>query len=225
MYRIYREYCNSEPFSRCCGMPGKWLKLGFVRPCIIYNHWTFTLLTTKIQYSMLNRWTLTLLLHCALKFLKLLKKCSKTSALYLIRAHLKEIWAEVQLFKDAYVVYVLIFFLKKFNYVVGTHLNCWGNSNEYLQHMLLKRSLQNCFKHWLCAVCTVIRSNTRWLSWMRRPTGDQEVAGSTPAEVSNILSWRLIMKYFLRSFSPFCWFKKGSCQFLAKECAQYWLTP
>ena len=36
-----------------------------------------------------------------------------------------------------------------------------------------------------------------------RPTGDQEVAGSTPAEVGNILSWRLIMKYFLRSFSPF----------------------
>ena len=24
----------------------------------------------------------------------------------------------------------------------------------------------------------------RWLSWMRRPTGDQEVAGSTPAEVA-----------------------------------------
>ena len=36
----------------------------------------------------------------------------------------------------------------------------------------------------------------RWLSWMRRPTGDQEVAGSTPAEVGN-------MKYFLWSFSPF----------------------
>ena len=64
----------------------------------------------------------------------------------------------------------------------------------------------------------------RWLSWMRRPTGDQEVAGSTPAEVGNILSWRLIMKYFLRSFSPFRWFKKGRCQFLAKEWAQYWLT-
>ena len=64
----------------------------------------------------------------------------------------------------------------------------------------------------------------RWLIWMRRPTGDQEVAGSTPAEVGNILSWRLIMKYFLQSFSPFRWFKKGSCQFLAKECAQYWLT-
>ena len=70
-----------------------------------------------------------------------------------------------------------------------------------------------------CKVC-----RPRWLSWMRRPTGDQEVAGSTPAEVGNILSWRLIMKYFLRSFSPFRWYKKGSCQFLAKECAQYWLT-
>ena len=67
-------------------------------------------------------------------------------------------------------------------------------------------------------------SQPRWLSWMRRPTGDQEVAGSTPVDVGNILSWRLIMKYFLRSFSPFRWFKKGSCQFLAKECAQYWLT-
>ena len=52
-----------------------------------------------------------------------------------------------------------------------------------------------------------------------RLTGDQEVAGSIPAEVGNILSWRLIMKYFLRSFSPFRWFKKDSCQFLAKECA------
>ena len=57
-----------------------------------------------------------------------------------------------------------------------------------------------------------------------RPTGDQEVAGSTPAEVGNIFSWRLIMKYFLWSFSPFRWYKKGSCQFLAEECAQYWLT-
>ena len=28
----------------------------------------------------------------------------------------------------------------------------------------------------------------RWLSWMRRPTGDQEVAGTTPAEVVNIFS-------------------------------------
>ena len=47
-------------------------------------------------------------------------------------------------------------------------------------------------------------------------TADQEVVGSTPAMSANILSWRLI--------SHFRWFKKGSCRFLAKECAQYWLT-
>ena len=31
----------------------------------------------------------------------------------------------------------------------------------------------------------------------------QEVADSSPTEVGNILSWRWIVKYFLRSFSPF----------------------
>ena len=35
-----------------------------------------------------------------------------------------------------------------------------------------------------------VNRRPRWLSWMRRPTGDQEVPGSTPAEVGNILSWR-----------------------------------
>ena len=32
------------------------------------------------------------------------------------------------------------------------------------------------------------------------PTGDQEVTGLIPAGPGNILSWRLIMKYFLQSF-------------------------
>ena len=57
-----------------------------------------------------------------------------------------------------------------------------------------------------------------------RPTVDQEVAGPTPAEVGNILSWRFIMKYFLRSFSPFRWFKQGSSQFMMKKCAQVLVT-
>ena len=34
-------------------------------------------------------------------------------------------------------------------------------------------------------------------------TGDQEVGGSIPAGSGNILSRRLIMKYFQRPFSPF----------------------
>ena len=56
------------------------------------------------------------------------------------------------------------------------------------------------------------------------PTGDQEVAGSTPAVSATFFRGDLIMKYFLQSFSSFRWFKKGGCQFLAKECAQYRLT-
>ena len=57
-----------------------------------------------------------------------------------------------------------------------------------------------------------------------RPTDDQEIAGLTPTRSATFFRGDLIMKYFLRSFSPFRQLKDGSCQFLAKECAQYWLT-
>ena len=60
----------------------------------------------------------------------------------------------------------------------------------------------------------------RWLTLVVHsdvcPTGDQEVIGPIPTGSDNILSLRLIMKYFLRSFSFFCWFKRGSCRFLRK---------
>ena len=70
------------------------------------------------------------------------------------------------------------------SYVVGTHLKHLGNSNEVIRKLFTPLI-------WSCEfnLC--------------RPTGDQEVAGSTPAEIGNILPWRLIMKYFLQSFSPF----------------------
>ena len=55
-----------------------------------------------------------------------------------------------------------------------------------------------------------------------RLIGDQEVAGSIPARSATY--FRGDRSYFLLSFSPVRWFKKGRCQFLAKECAQYWLT-
>ena len=45
------------------------------------------------------------------------------------------------------------------------------------------------------------------------PAGDKEVAGSTPAEVGSILSWKLVMKHFLQSFS-----------LLLIQDGQYWLT-
>ena len=50
-----------------------------------------------------------------------------------------------------------------------------------------------------------------------RLTGDQEVASLTPAEVGNILSLRLIMKYFLWSFSPFRRFKRAVVSFWRKN--------
>ena len=43
------------------------------------------------------------------------------------------------------------------------------------------------------------------------PTGDQEVASLIPTVSGNILVWRLVMTYILRSFSPFGW---------KNECAQ-----
>ena len=104
----------------------------------------------------------------------------------------------------------------------------WWSSTKIVQAVWIRQKNMAARGRGLFSLCIYIENfknlRPRWLSWMRRPTGDQEVAGSTPAEVGNILSWRLIMKYFLRSFSPFRWFKKGSCQFLAKECANYWLT-
>ena len=69
----------------------------------------------------------------------------------------------------------------------------------------------------------IIFNRPQWLSWMR----SQLVIGRLqdwPPPAWKLSSWRVIMKYFLWSFSPFSWFKKGSCQFLAKECVQYWLT-
>ena len=44
------------------------------------------------------------------------------------------------------------------------------------------------------------------------------VAGSILGS-GNILSWRLVIKLFLLSFSPYHWFTHGSCQLLAKGYA------
>ena len=82
--------------------------------------------------------------------------------------------------------------------------SCWVNTNRILADDILSRP--------------------RWRIWMRRPTGDQEVAGSTPAEVSTSFfrgawSWNIFSGHSLSSADSIM-----ACQFLAKECAQYWLT-
>ena len=54
-----------------------------------------------------------------------------------------------------------------------------------------------------------------------RPTGNQGFAGSIPTGSGNSLLWRLTVKYFLRSFSPFRWFKKEVVSFWHKKEYKY----
>ena len=158
--------------------------------------------------------------------------CANVQADFILTGCIYDMYIAAQLYLARYKVgktWWLRFYIPDSSYIFPNFQ--WKHLITSVQYHLI----------WICTVCKGavcvgllgwkglshyldIHSQPRWLNWLRSPTGDQEVAGSTPAEVGNILSWRLIMKYFLRSFSPFRWFKKGSCQFLAKECAQYWLT-
>ena len=50
-----------------------------------------------------------------------------------------------------------------------------------------------------------------------RPTEDQEVAGSTPAEVGNILSWRFIINIFYSHSLPFADSRRAVVSFWQKN--------
>ena len=58
------------------------------------------------------------------------------------------------------------------------------------------------------------------------PTGDQEVAGSTPACSATFFRGdpRCDHEIFSMVILSLLLIQEGQCQFLAKECAQYWLT-
>ena len=77
---------------------------------------------------------------------------------------------------------------------------------------------------WVCTVCSDL-SEPASLAQLdaRPPTGDQEVAGLTPpgrqhsfVEIDHEILSTVILSLTL--------IQKCSCQFLTKECAQYWLT-
>ena len=57
-----------------------------------------------------------------------------------------------------------------------------------------------------------------------RPTGDQEVTGSIPAGSATFFRGDWSWNIFLAVILSLPLIKKGSCQFLVKECTQYWLT-
>ena len=98
------------------------------------------------------------------------------------------------------------------NHLLLIVLLSWGVMSHFDNKM--------CFFH-ISVSCTFIRHEPASRAQLdARPTSNQEVAGSTPAGSARFFRGDLILKYFLRSISPFRWFKKGSCHFLGKECAQ-----
>ena len=56
------------------------------------------------------------------------------------------------------------------------------------------------------------------------PTGDQEVTGVILNGSGNILSWRLIMLYFLQSFFPSADSRKAVVSIWQKNVHKYWLN-
>ena len=116
----------------------------------------------------------------------------------------------------------------------GENLKCQGlisaKSKENIINLLSAELVQRVAKVnpdqkcTLYVFCIITLHKMHFLLQNAYPAGDQ-VMGKILTGSGNILSWRLLMKYFLWSFSPYCWFKKGSCQFLAKEYVRkYWLT-
>ena len=76
--------------------------------------------------------------------------------------------------------------------------------------------------------CSYMKNSTCWVQENIRPgavarskassLGMQAAPSSIPTS-STFFRGDLVMKTFLRPFSFFCWFKKSSCQLLAKERA------
>ena len=63
----------------------------------------------------------------------------------------------------------------------------------------------------------------RWLNWMRRPTGDQEVAGSTPRRGWQHSFVETDHEIFSTVILSLPLIQEGQLS-VSGECAQYWLT-
>ena len=76
--------------------------------------------------------------------------------------------------------YFCLFLKENIYSVLGTHLNH--------PSMFLLQNKECIYLNTSYCLCHALRQSCRprWLIWMRCPTGDQEVAGSTPAMVGNI---------------------------------------
>ena len=105
------------------------------------------------------------------------------------------------------------FLLKKmfYQHIVKGELNYWSTFIDCRQPFRIAAYLvwesltrqAGCGSSIVCA--SAWYADGRWFNPHVRP--------------QNILSLRFSHEKILRPFSPFCWVKKGSCQFLAKEWA------
>ena len=151
------------------------------------------------------------------------------------------IWSGSTLFAKAYLSQYLGLVGWIFFSYFCMKTSCWGSAKVYPQYFVFMEReewyLSECFLYLeltaplllnqiaykavclYCVSCFIFWAQAALMAQSDAClTSDQEVVD--PATFFH----RLIKKYFLWSFAPFGWFKKGSCQFLAKESAQYWLT-
>ena len=101
--------------------------------------------------------------------------------------------------------------------ITCTWSSCTANLLYHMESRWFKSNIDIAFEYLLYQPASVAQLEAR-------STGDQEAADSIPTGSATFFRGDLIVKYFLRSFFPFRWFKKGGCQFLTRESAQNWLT-
>ena len=99
-------------------------------------------------------------------------------------------------------------------------LNWYGGISLklYLELSTLRYCMCYHYHWWPLAPCTI----SCWpgaVAWSEASSLGMQAAPSSIPTSGTFFRGDLVMKTFLRPFSLFRWFKKSSCQLLAKECA------
>ena len=112
------------------------------------------------------------------------------------------------------------------SYADNLHMKCQFSEEEHTKfsshfsktHIIIQSVLL-----WHCSFFFVVFLPASVAQLNVRSFGDQEVADSITARFSDMLTWRLIMKYFLWSFSPFADWRRAVVSFWWKNVHKYWL--
>ena len=98
--------------------------------------------------------------------------------------------------------------------------------NVHICYILCALLLKACFWFWHLGHTTIKNNKTTCeprrpgaVAWSEASSLGMQAAPSSIPTSGTFFRGDLVMKTFLRPFSLFHWFKKSSCQLLAKECA------